>query len=214
MHLVLTDRLTCSRCGPTFGLILLADELQERRVHEGRLGCANCRDRYEIHRGFGDLRPAPRAPFVTDDDADVTAALDEAERAEAVLLPALLGLSSGPGHTVLVGRAVRWVHALRAELPSDAEFVAIDPETRHWPESEGVSRMACGEGLPFFDRSIRGVLLDGPEVARTHLVEAARIVAPRHRVVVLKPPSGAAEVLQQAGLRDLRETERVLAAGR
>ena len=60
MHLLLTDRLTCPRCGPEFGLVLLADRLEDRRVLEGALGCPNCRDRYPVRDGFGDLRPPPR----------------------------------------------------------------------------------------------------------------------------------------------------------
>lgn len=51
MHILLTDILTCPRCGPEFGLILIADRMAERRVIEGALGCSNCRNRYPVHRG-------------------------------------------------------------------------------------------------------------------------------------------------------------------
>ena len=47
MHILLTDVVTCPRCGPEFGLILLADRFEERRVMQGRLGCPNCREEYE-----------------------------------------------------------------------------------------------------------------------------------------------------------------------
>ena len=43
MHILLTDTLTCPRCGPDFGLILLAERIEGRRVMDGHLGCANCR---------------------------------------------------------------------------------------------------------------------------------------------------------------------------
>src|SRR5690606_8442394 len=59
MHIVLTDLLTCPRCGPAHGLILVADGLAERRVLDGALGCANCREKYEIRDGaawFGSER--------------------------------------------------------------------------------------------------------------------------------------------------------------
>ena len=56
MHLLLTDRLTCPRCGPSFGLILLADRMNDRRVVDGVLGCPNCRDGFPVRDGFGDLR--------------------------------------------------------------------------------------------------------------------------------------------------------------
>ena len=60
MHLLLTDRLTCPRCGPEFGLILLADKLVDRVVHSGVLGCPNCRDAFQVEDGFADLRAPPR----------------------------------------------------------------------------------------------------------------------------------------------------------
>lgn len=51
MHLLLTDILSCPRCGPEFGLILLADRIEARRVLAGILGCANCRSKYPIREG-------------------------------------------------------------------------------------------------------------------------------------------------------------------
>ncbi len=36
MHLLLTDRLTCPRCGPDHGLILLAREIVDR-LFDGRV---------------------------------------------------------------------------------------------------------------------------------------------------------------------------------
>ena len=55
MHLALTDRMICPRCGPGFGLILLAHEVRDRRILEGDLGCPNCRDQYPVRKGFADL---------------------------------------------------------------------------------------------------------------------------------------------------------------
>jgi uncharacterized protein YbaR (Trm112 family) len=51
MHIVLTDVLTCPRCGPEFGLILLAHHVEARRVSSGALGCSNCREKYPIVEG-------------------------------------------------------------------------------------------------------------------------------------------------------------------
>ena len=44
----LTDHLVCPRCGPPFGLILLARDVRDRRVREGEFGCPNCRDRFPV----------------------------------------------------------------------------------------------------------------------------------------------------------------------
>ena len=60
MNVALVDHLVCPRCGPPNGLLLLAHDVRERRVHEGEFGCPNCRDRFPVTGGFGDLRPPPR----------------------------------------------------------------------------------------------------------------------------------------------------------
>ena len=97
MHILLTDRLICPRCGPGFGLILIADRLENRRVIEGSLGCPNCRDRFPVERGFGDLRPPPRS---TRSDAPDT---EPPVSPPAVEVAALLGLTEGAGNVVLIG---------------------------------------------------------------------------------------------------------------
>ncbi len=60
MNVDLIDHLVCPRCGPPNGLLLLAREVRDRRVREGEFGCPNCRDRFPVAGGFGDLRPPPR----------------------------------------------------------------------------------------------------------------------------------------------------------
>ena len=60
MNTTLVDHLVCPRCGPPNGLLLLAHEVRDRRVLEGEFGCPNCRDRFPVAGGFGDLRPPPR----------------------------------------------------------------------------------------------------------------------------------------------------------
>ena len=97
MHILLTDRLICPRCGPGFGLILIADRLENRRVIEGSLGCPNCRDRFPVEGGFGDLRPPPRS---TRDDAPE---LEPPPSPPALEVAALLGLTDGPGNVALIG---------------------------------------------------------------------------------------------------------------
>ena len=67
MNAVLVDHLVCPRCGPPNGLVLLAHDVRDRRVHEGEFGCPNCRDRFPVVGGFGDLRPPPRGPGPGDD---------------------------------------------------------------------------------------------------------------------------------------------------
>lgn len=58
MDVALSDLLTCPRCGPMYGLVLLPYEVSDRRVRSGVLGCANCRERYPVEGGVADLRVA------------------------------------------------------------------------------------------------------------------------------------------------------------
>jgi uncharacterized protein YbaR (Trm112 family) len=193
VHLLLTDRLACPRCGPAFGLILLAHRLEERVVLEGVLGCPNCRDSFPISGGFGDLRAPPRgdlASGLAGPPADVS---NEASR-----LMALLGIVGGPGTVALVGEPARAAGAVAAAL-GDVQVVAIDPDLRLWPEQGGVSRLVSAPGLPFFTGILRGVVLDG-RLGPAWLTEAARVLAPRARLVIVHPSSDTEEHAAKEGL--------------
>lgn len=237
MHLVLTDRLTCTRCGPQFGLILLAEQLENRRVLEGALGCPNCRDRYPIQQGFGDLRPAPRAAWLEPAQGSGDAGAAESpgqpsagdagapdsepgssgggsQAVDPGLLLELLGAAQGAGQTVVVGAAVDQLPGLRLRAGDELEFVAVGADLRLRPEEEGVSRLAAGGQLPFFDRSMRGVLLDGSGLSVDLVHEAARVLAPRHRVVVLDPGADGEAWLREAGLPEVHATGRLAAGAR
>lgn len=208
MYLLLTDHLACPRCGPAHGLILLAREVEDRRVLEGELGCSNCRDRFTVRKGMADLRPPPRSPMAAreelpDGDADP-------ERIEG--LKAALGIGDGTGTSLLLGSAVRFATALARACP-DIEFVAADPRTEGWPEASGVSRILAAAALPFFSSRIRGVAL-GPDVGEEGLAEPARVLAPGHRLVVLDPPAGTRERFGEVGLGRVVEGPGMLVAGR
>jgi len=201
----MTDRLTCPRCGPAFGLILRADRLEDRRALEGGLGCPNCREVYPISGGAGDLRPPPRQDTAP-------APLPEPEPGRVEVAHALLGVAEGPGEMAFLGRAARFAPLLSSRIP-DVEVAAVDAAVLSWEEAPGVSRLLAGARLPFADRKLRGVLLEG-EGAADLLREAARIVAPGHRVVVLDAPQGTAGTLMAAGLTVKLDQEGVVVAGR
>jgi uncharacterized protein YbaR (Trm112 family) len=207
MHLLLTDRLTCPRCGPDFGLILLADRMVDRRVREGTFGCPNCRDAYPVRDGFGDLRAPPRGTLPSGLVGLPSGARDEAER-----VIALLGVAQGPGTLVLLGEPARHAEAL-AKAVDGIHVVAIDPDLADWPDAAGVSRMAAAPGIPLFSRSMRGVALDG-RLGAGLLAEAARVIAPRGRVVVLRAEPDTEERLRSSGLEILASEVGTVVAGR
>lgn len=208
MHILLTDLLTCPRCGPDFGLILLGDRIEERRILDGRLGCPNCREQYPVRSGFGDLRAPPRNPLppvieppeARDDEDEVTR------------VAALLGVREGPGYLVLVGPAARTAPGL-VRMLEKVEVVTVDPDLRAWCESDGVSRVAAGPGLPFHSGRIRGVLLDG-EAGAPYLEEAIRVVGPGSRVAVTGARGDARERLEDGGLETVMDDGGVVVAER
>ena len=198
MHILLTDQLICPRCGPGFGLILIADRLENRRVIEGSLGCPNCRDRFPVEGGFGDLRPPPRSPG--DDAPDI----EPPASPEAMEVAALLGVTEGPGSVALIGDLAGHATALAGLVPG-VEFVGVAPGLRGWEEAEGVSRLTAGASLPFSSGSLRGVGLlavggpsaeDGPSIAG----ELARVVARSGRIAVWGASQDWERALEAEGL--------------
>lgn len=215
MHLLLTDRLTCPRCGPDFGLILLAEGMVDRRVREGTLGCPNCRDAFSIHDGFADVRAPPRGDLPEgrgggDPGSATENGHDPSEEASRIV--ALLGIREGPGTVVTAGRPVRLAAAVAAFV-EELQVVAVDPDTHAWEDQAGVSRMAASPGLPFFSRMLRGAVVDGT-LGRALLFEAARVVAPMSRVVVVEAGEAAADVLEEAGLSVLAAESGTVVAAR
>lgn len=209
MHLLVTDRLTCPRCGPEFGLILLANETGgDRRVLDGELGCANCRDTFPVRRGFGDLRAPPRGEL----PEGRAGGPEEGDAEEAGRLQALLGIVRGPGMVALVGEPARHAHAL-ARAIEGVEILALDAGTAEWPEEDRVTRLVARPGIPVFSLTLRGVVVDA-SLGGGWVAEAARVTAPRNRVVVVNAGDDARDRLEEAGLEVLAEEAGTVVAAR
>lgn len=229
MHILLTDRLTCPRCGPTFGLILLSDRMEDRRVVSGRLGCANCRESYPIRGAVADLRPAaeraedaggsasgPPAEAVdggggaAEDGGGAGGTASPASPAEAseaaVRLAALLGVAGSPGPVLVVGEAGAELAPAVASLVPGMEVVALTRVPGAAGGAAGVSRVVAGAGLPFLSHALRGVALTEGSDAEG-LAEALRVTVPGSRVVLDPAPAGAAEALTAAGVEVLLDQQ-------
>lgn len=198
MHILLTDVLACPRCGPDFGLILLADRVQARRVLQGFLGCPNCREEYPIRDGVSDLRFPPSLGPVHP-TAPVAATHELALR-----VAALLGVRTPGARIVLIGAGADLAQELSGLLP-DVEVIGVvaDPEASEHEEA-GVSLVAAGSVLPFQGGKLHGAALLGG-VGEASLVQVARVLAPGARLLI-EPVSGSiAEALAAAGLDLLLE---------
>jgi uncharacterized protein YbaR (Trm112 family) len=187
MHILLTDILTCPRCGPAFGLILLADRAEDRRVLEGVLGCSNCREKYPIREGVVDFG-APPEP--------ATAATDAAA---AERLAGILGVTEGPAFLLLAGPAAAHAGAL-AGMIDEIEVVTIGAAATD-DDGPGVNRIyAAGPPLPIASGKVAAVALTGP-AADALLEEGARTVSPLGRLLLDPAPPDAAEKLRRHGMR-------------
>jgi uncharacterized protein YbaR (Trm112 family) len=186
MHILLTDILTCPRCGPAFGLILLADRAEDRRVLEGVLGCSNCREKYPIRDGIVDFGGAPEpAPAAEPEEAD--------------RLAALMGVTEGPGFIMLAGPAAAHADAI-ARLIRDIEVLTIGTAAGE-SDGPGVNRIyVSGPHLPIASGKVAAVALTGA-AADALLDEGARAVSPVGRLVLDPVPADAAERLVRHGMR-------------
>jgi uncharacterized protein YbaR (Trm112 family) len=207
MYLLLTDVLTCPRCGPEFGLILLADRIDERRVVEGRLGCPNCRNQYPIRGGVVDVRlPGTEPAPGTESPDDAVAVEPEA----AVRLAALMGLANASGTALLVGPGAALAPVV-ASLADELEVVALTAEAAEMPADPPVTRIVGGPSLPFRDRALRGVALTAG-AGHALLAEAVRAAQPGAHVVVERAAPGTGERLAALGARVLLEQEGTVVA--
>ncbi len=100
-----------------------------------------------------------------------------------------------------------------AALIGGVEIVGVDTSLLVEEEVESVSRLVTGREIPFFPGSFLGAVLSG-DVVEEDLIEAARVVAPAGRVVVLDGFGEAKEILKGLGLSVLLDKEGVLVARR
>lgn len=206
MHLLVTDQLSCVRCGPEFGLILAIDEMRGRRVLEGVLACSNCRERYPISEGVGDLRVAPRDPL------SAPASPLPADPDAAARLAALLGVERGPGLLVIAGSSTWHAHPL-SQMVDGIEVAVLRAPLRGEIEQEGVSRISVSDRLPFLTGSVRGAVIEGGSGVAL-LSEVARVLGTGARLVFLRPPGDAGALIRAHGLQSIVESAEALVSQR
>jgi hypothetical protein len=167
MFIELTDHLRCPADHAESHLVLLPDEMRERSVRVGRLGCPVCGRTYVLSDGVLDL-------------GGEETTLPETTLLTAEALTAFVGLGGPGGYLVLVGRpAAAWREV--AERNRGVGLVAVNPPAEVRDE-QGISVLRGGV-LPLKSRSMRGVVLGSPFGGEAGWVsEAARVVLPGLRV--------------------------------
>ena len=213
MDVGLSDLLICPRCGPTYGLVLLPYEAADRRVTSGVLGCANCRERWEIAAGVADLRVEGEdvpGGGVASGRMSVGSEVAGEDGEAPVRLAGLMGLGDASGTVLVAGPAAAHAEAVSA-LVEGVEVVAV-AGSADAPSSPGVSRMRVGSVLPFRTGSLRGVALTGPWAGLVE--EGARVVGRAGRLVLDPAPRDAAPRLSDSGLEVLVEEAGAVVAAR
>ena len=225
MNVDLIDHLVCPRCGPPNGLLLLAHDVQDRRVREGEFGCPNCRDRFPVSEGFGDLRPPPRGegPEAPVDSGGSAGGSDvggpgvggsgvggpaEGEEAgvgaagRALRLAAALGVTRGPG-LMIVTDAHRAEAAHLVRLVRGIEVLVVGWGGRgmvaEGMAAEGVSAFVAGPSLPLRDGVVRGVVADG-RGGEGWWGEGRRVLMAGGRIVITEATREARDWVGGAGL--------------
>jgi uncharacterized protein YbaR (Trm112 family) len=203
MYLPLTDWLACPHCGPTWGLIVLAEQIQDRRVLEGALGCPNCQREYPIRGGVPDLRrePGPTAVFGAGNSSG-----------DLLRLAAMLGITEGRGYALLLGAPANQAAAL-ADLITGLEVIASGPGVERGPEQRGVNRVQVDGVLPLRDGSVRGVVL-GAGVPEALQQEALRVLMIGGRLVISRALPGAESMARANVVREDARDENDIVATR
>ena len=186
MYIELTDHLRCPADHAESYLVLLPDEMRDRSVRAGNLGCPMCGRTYAVKDGVLNLGGGDaRLP-------DTTLLGPEA-------LTALIGLGGPGGYLVLVGRpAEDWREVARRN--PGVGLVAVNPPPGVADEP-GVSVLRGG-ALPLKSRSMRGVVLGTPFAEDPGWVgEAARVVLPGLRIAGegSVPDPGTLELMAAGG---------------
>jgi uncharacterized protein YbaR (Trm112 family) len=186
MFIEVTDHLRCPADHEESYLVLLPDEMRERSVRSGHLGCPVCGRTYTLSDGVLDLGGGETA-------------LPDNTLLTAEALTALVGLSGPGGYLVLVGNpAGEWREVAR--LNRGVGLVAVNPPPDVGDEP-GISVIRAST-LPLKSRSMRGVALGSPFGGDPRWIsDAARVVLPGLRVAGEGPvPDGTTlELMAAAG---------------
>ncbi|KPK62299.1 MAG: hypothetical protein AMS21_07825 [Gemmatimonas sp. SG8_38_2] len=193
MFFELTDLLTCPTCGPKHGLVLLVQEVEDRRVRTGWLGCPNCRNDYPVNDGVADLRleasatPEVAARFIETDDDEL-----------ALKVLALLGLNERRAF-VLVDERIAHVASALSELAPELEVIAVS-STPVGPGNAGaVSRVLAERPFPLVEFKLPGVAI-APGGNPGLVAAAARRVATGGRLALFDATAEDIEEAKRSGL--------------
>ncbi|MSR06589.1 MAG: hypothetical protein EXR93_05930 [Gemmatimonadetes bacterium] len=189
MFIELTDLLRCAGDHADGHLVVATGEMRNRRITRGMIGCPVCNAEYWVEKGVARFGATDRTEMT--DDADRTAAAPD-----AAAIHAFLGLGGPGGYVALVGTATRAAHAL-GQLLGDVHLVGINAPDGVFPDTM-FSLLESPGFIPLRTASVRGVVVGGERANEKWLSEAARVVLPGQRIVVLSDKGEAPGIERMA----------------
>jgi uncharacterized protein YbaR (Trm112 family) len=174
MFIELTDHLRCPAAHAERFLVLLPDEVQDRRVIRGTLGCPVCGRVFPVTEGIA--RMGVSGPRGDSSPGTLTA--------EAAF--ALLGLAGPGGFVALLGEVGRLGLELARLLPH-VHFALINPPEPREPSP--ATSIIEAERMPLKSASMRGIVVGSDYGADALWVaDAIAAVLPGLRAVVAGVP--------------------------
>lgn len=187
MYIELVELLRCIREHEESWLVAAIDELSDRSIRKGRLGCPVCGAEYPILDGVADFSGAA-SPIAHDEPAFGVEEI-------ALRAGAFLGLADESGVVVLGGSWAMAAGALARTV--GARVIAANPPEGA-AEFPSVARIKMASAIPLAAGSCDGVALD-PTFGAEAFLSAQKIVRSGGRIVgpkTVRPPDGLAILAQ------------------
>jgi hypothetical protein len=174
MFIELTDHLRCPRAHPEQFLVLLPDEVRDRRVIRGSLGCPVCGSVFPVENAIARLGGGAGRGRGAAGTLTSAAAF------------ALLGLHGPGGFVGLVGEVGRFAYELATLLPH-VHFALVNPPGGIGPGPS--ASILEADRLPLKSASMRGIVVGSDYGSdREWLSDAVDAVLPGLRAVVSGEP--------------------------
>lgn len=176
MFIELAEFLKCPADHDERPCVLSVDEMEDRSVVRGAVGCPSCDAQYPIVDGAVHFGSDPMLDSDSRSD-DLTVE----EMPEVDVVHALLSVAGPGGYVALVGSAGRLSSDLARRIP-DVHFVAVNPP----PEvgrSTVVSPLQATEVIPLRSSTMRGIVVGSEYASESWLVEGARVLLRCSRIV-------------------------------